>query len=86
MPLFVQLAPFIPFLAMIPPSLAAMWIASRWLKSRGTTAEIRAELAALREEVAELRQAHVDSQERLDFAERLLSQIRENRELPRAKP
>jgi hypothetical protein len=86
MPLFVQLAPFIPFLAMIPPSLAAMWIASRWLKSRGTTAEIRAELTALREEVAELRQAHVDSQERLDFAERLLSQIRENRELPRAKP
>lgn len=86
MPLFMQLAPFIPFLAMIPPSLAAMWIASRWLKSRGTTAEIRAELAALREEVAELRQAHVDSQERLDFAERLLSQIREsNREFPRAR-
>ena len=86
MPLFVQLAPFIPFLAMIPPSLAAMWIASRWLKTRGTTAEIHAELAALREEVTELRRAHVDSQERLDFAERLLSQIREsNRELPRAK-
>jgi hypothetical protein len=86
MPLIVTLAPFIPFLAMIPPSLAAMWIASRWLKSRGTTAEIRAELTTLREELAELRQAHVDSQERLDFAERLLSQIREsNRELPRAK-
>ena len=86
MPLFVQLAPFIPFLAMIPPSLAAMWIASRWLRSRGATSELRSELAALREELAELRQAHVDSQERLDFAERLLSQIREsNRELPRAK-
>jgi predicted nucleic acid-binding Zn-ribbon protein len=71
---------------MIPPSLAAMWIASRWLQSRGATNELRSELAALREELAELRQAHVDSQERLDFAERLLSQIREsNRELPRAK-
>jgi hypothetical protein len=73
MPLFVQLAPFIPFLAMIPPSLAAMWIASRWLKSKGSSSEI-----------AELRQALVDIQERVDFNERMLSQVREaQRELPR---
>lgn len=86
MPFFLQLTPFIPFLAMIPPSLAAMWIASRWLKSRGATSELRSELAALRDEVAELRQAHADAQERLDFTERLLSQVREsNRELPRAR-
>jgi hypothetical protein len=73
MPLFVQLAPFIPFLAMIPPSLAAMWIASRWLKSKGTNAEI----AALREEIAELRQMQIDMQERVDFSERMLGQVRE---------
>lgn len=73
MPLFVQLAPFIPFLAMIPPSLAAMWIASRWLKSKGSSGEV----AALREELAELRQTQVDMQERVDFTERMLSQVRE---------
>ena len=73
MPLFVQLAPFIPFLAMIPPSLAAMWIASRWLKSKGTSNEI----AALREELAELRQAQIDMLERVDFSERMLKQVRE---------
>ena len=80
MPLFVQLAPFIPFLAMIPPSLAAMWIASRWLKSKGSNGEI----AALREELAELRQTQIDMQERVDFSERMLKQVREaQRELPR---
>jgi uncharacterized protein YlxW (UPF0749 family) len=69
---------------MIPPSLAAMWIASRWLKTRGTSTEVRAELAALRDEVAELRQAQVDMQERVDFTERMLSQVRESqRELPK---
>jgi hypothetical protein len=82
-PLFVQLAPFIPFFAMIPPSLAAMWIASRWLKSRKTTADLSEEVAALRDEVAELRQAQAAVQERVDFTERMLSQVREARELPR---
>ena len=55
------------------PSLAAVWTASRWLKTRGTTAALRNELAALREELAALRQPQVDSQERLDFAERLIA-------------
>jgi hypothetical protein len=82
-PLFVQLAPFIPFLAMIPPSLAAMWIASRWFKSRKTVADLHEELTALREDIAELRRAQIDMQERVDFTERMLSQVREARELPR---
>ena len=80
MPLFFQLTPFIPFLAMIPPSLAAMWIASRWLKAKGAGAE----LAALREEIAELRQTQIDMQERVDFTERMLNQVRAGqRELPK---
>lgn len=78
MPFIVQIAPFIPMLALIPPSLAAMWIASRWLKSRKTNAELHAELTALREDVAELRQAQLDLQERVDFSERMLSQVRES--------
>lgn len=78
MPFFVQIAPFIPLLAMIPPSLAAMWIASRWLKSRKTNAELQAELSALREELTELRQTQGEMQERVDFAERMLTQVRES--------
>ena len=80
----VFLAPFIPFLAMLPPSLAAIWIANRWLKTRATSEELRAELATLREEVTAIRQMQAESQERLDFAERMLAQIREGRrELPK---
>ncbi len=83
----VFLAPFIPFLTMLPPCIAAVWIAHRWFKTRGASAEVRAELAALREEVATLRHAQAETQERLDFAERVLSQLREApRELPRGSP
>ena len=80
MPWFVHVAPFIPFFAMIPPSVAAVWIARMWLKSRGTSAD----LAALRDEIAEMRQVQADMQERVDFTERMLSQVREaQRDLPR---
>ena len=80
MPWFVNIAPFIPFLAMIPPSVAAVWIARMWLKSR----EGSADLAALRDEIAEMRQIQADMQERVDFTERILSQVREaQRDLPR---
>jgi hypothetical protein len=80
----VFLSPFIPFLTMLPPCLAAVWIANRWLKTRGASAQVRGEIAALRDEVAALRQTQAEMQERLDFAERMLSQLRETRrELPR---
>jgi hypothetical protein len=79
----VFLAPFIPFLAMLPPSLAAIWIANRWLRTRGTSAELQAQLEVLRDEVASLRQVQAESQERLEFTERMLAQVREaRRELP----
>ena len=84
MPFMFQLAPLIPFLAMVPPSLAAMWIASRFFRSRKAIGELQTEIAELREEIAELRHAHADSQERLDFAERMLGQLREARsQLPK---
>lgn len=81
------LVPFMPFLAMVPPSLAAMWIASRWLKHRGGAggADLPGEITALREELRALREAQADIQERLDFTERMLSQVRDtHRELPKA--
>jgi len=84
-PFIAYIAPFIPFLAMVPPSLAAMWIASQWFKSRRGSAELRVEIVTLRDEVAALRQAQAEAQERLDFQERMLSQLREaRRDLPKA--
>lgn len=79
MPWFGFLGPFIPFLAFLPPSIAAVIIGTRWIKSREGGSEMRAELEALREEMAAL-------QERLDFNERMLGQLREaggQKELPR---
>ena len=84
MPFWVQFAPFIPILALLPPSLAAMWIASRWLKSRKTNAELVEELTALREEIAELRQTQQDVLERLDLTDRVIGQVRDaQRDLPK---
>ena len=53
----VFLAPYIPFLAMLPPSIAAVWIANRWLKTRATSNQLQSEIKTLREEVDALRQA-----------------------------
>jgi hypothetical protein len=44
------------------------------------------EITALRDEVGELRRELSDVQERMDFAERLLSQARELERLPRGGP
>ena len=78
------LIPFMPFLAMVPPSLAAMWIASRWLKPRGGGAELQAEITVLREELTALRAVQSEIQERLDFTERMLGQVRDaHRQLPK---
>lgn len=85
MPWIAFIGPFIPFIAMLPPAIAAMWIANRWFKSREGGSQIRTELAALREELTALREGQAEMQERLDFSERLLSQLREGRrELPKA--
>ena len=45
-----------------------------------------AEIAALREEVGDLRRELGDVQERMDFAERLLSRVREMERLPGREP
>jgi Tfp pilus assembly protein PilO len=48
--------------------------------------ESEAEIAALRDEVGDLRRELSDMQERMDFAERLLSQAREMERLPGRGP
>ena len=74
-----------PLLATIPLAVAAIWIVNRWLRLPRGDAELRVELAALRDEVDTLRQQQAETQERLDFAERLLSRLRDAHvELPKS--
>ena len=74
-----------PLLATIPPAVAAIWIGNRWLRLRHGGAEVQAEIAALRNEVDALGRDLAETQERLDFAERLLKGLREaHSELPRS--
>ena len=85
MPTFwFYLKDLIPLLATIPLAVAAIWIAHRWSKLRRGDAELRAEIAALRDEVDALRQEQAETQERLDYTERLLGGLREaHSELPK---
>lgn len=77
MPWFAFLGPLVPFFALLPPSIAAIIIGTRWIKSREGGSDVHNELAALREEVTALRDAQAELVERLDFSERMLSQLRE---------
>lgn len=71
---------FIPIVAIV--AFAAVKIA-RIAASRpaSASAEVTARLEALERDVDGLQQQLTDTQERLDFAERLLSQAREERRL-----
>ena len=51
-----------------------------------STGETEVELAALRDEVGDVRRELGELQERVDFAERLLSQTRDMERLPGRKP
>jgi hypothetical protein len=86
------LALLIPILALAIPvagivfhglqRIARMRLEETRLKTGGLDRGDVAEIAALREEVVDLRRDLGDVQERLDFAERVLSQAREVERLP----
>ena len=86
MPWFAFLGPLVPFLALLPPSIAAIIIGTRWIKSREGGSDVHTELAALREEVTALRDVQAELVERLDFSERMISQLREAaKQLPKER-
>jgi hypothetical protein len=76
-PFMFYLKDFMPLIATMPLAVVAVWIANRWLKIRRGDAELPAEIAALRQEVDALRRQQEEMREQLDFAERLLSQLRD---------
>ncbi len=86
MPTFwFYLKDLMPLVATIPLAVVALWIGNRWLRLRHGGAEVQADIEALRDEVEALRRELAETQERLDFAERLLKGPREaHSELPRS--
>ena len=71
------LVPLMPLFATLPLAVAAAWIAGRILKHRERNSTDRAEMERLQQEVESLRAAHLELQERMDFTERVLGQLRE---------
>jgi hypothetical protein len=78
--MFQYLIPLMPLFGTLPFAIAAVWIARLILKSREGGKELRAELEAMREELGALRQSQSELQERIDFTERMLSQVRDARQ------
>jgi predicted nucleic acid-binding Zn-ribbon protein len=76
----MDLAPLIPVVAII--AFAAIKIARlRTTGSDSPSSDVTARLEALEREVQGLQQELGETQERVDFAERLLSQAREERRI-----
>ena len=66
------------------PTMRMLW-AQRLRWSRGAGTDLQAGLKALEIEVSKLRQELTETQERLDFAERLLAQAPETRRVDRER-
>ena len=76
----MDFTPLIPVVAII--AFAAVKIARmRVPRPETPSADVRARLEALEQSVQGLRQELAETQERLDFAERLLSKAREERRI-----
>ncbi|PYP01283.1 MAG: hypothetical protein DMD57_14320 [Gemmatimonadetes bacterium] len=76
----MDLTPLIPVVAII--AFAAVKIARmRVPRPESPSADVRARLEALERSVQGLRQELAETQERLDFAERLLSKARDERRI-----
>jgi predicted nucleic acid-binding Zn-ribbon protein len=76
----MDLAPLIPVVAIL--AFAAVKIARlRAGRGESTPSDVTARLEALERGVQDLQQELAEAQERLDFAERVLSQAREERRI-----
>ena len=70
------LVPLMPLFATLPIAVAAVLIVRSVVRAREGSGALRQELDRLRDEVESLRISQSEIQERLDFTERVLAQIR----------
>ena len=75
----MDLAPLIPVVAII--AFAAVKIARLRVSRPAESGDVIARIEALEAGAQDLQQELAEAQERLDFAERLLSQVREDRRI-----
>lgn len=78
------LVPLMPLFGTLPLAVGAAWIVHRFLKHRERTSASKGQIEELHQEVEALRAAHLELQERLDFTERVLAQVRDAQQRPRA--
>jgi hypothetical protein len=79
------LIPLMPFFGAVPIAVAAVVIAKIWQRRRDApVAELEAQNHEMRQELAALRRELTEAQERLDFAERVLTQQPRTERLPDA--
>ena len=85
-PIFALAIPLVGIVFFGLQKLARTRLEEARLRAGGLVKESEVEIAALRDEVSDLRRELGDLQERMDFAERLLSQARETERLPGRRP
>ena len=77
------LVPFMPLFATLPIAVAAVIVARLWFRHRDQQDPLARRVEDLETEVAALRHGQVELQERAEFSERLLGQLRERPGIPR---
>jgi len=71
------LIPLMPLFGTLPFAISAAWIVHRILRHRERMARNSAQIEDVQQQLEALRDAHLELQERLDVAERVLAQVRD---------
>jgi hypothetical protein len=71
------LVPLMPLFGALPLAAAAVLIARMWFRHRETSGNLVQQMAEFEARLEALRQAQVELQERAEFTERVLSQLKD---------
>jgi hypothetical protein len=71
------LVPLMPLFGTLPFAVSAAYIVHRILRHRELMARGNAQIEDVQQQLESLRDAHIELQERLDVAERVLAQVRD---------
>lgn len=75
------LVPLMPLFGSLPIAVAAVIIARLWFRHRISQSDLVEQVHQLHAEMESLRAGQLELQERAEFAERLLSQVKEGQRL-----
>ena len=78
---FLFLVPLMPLLGGIPIAVAAVLVARMWFRHREVRGDLSQQVQELEAKFEALRLGQVELQERAEFAERLLNQVKEGHRL-----